>query len=153
MKVSEAYPSKYLSAADLQGREVKVTIGQIDFEALPDGKRKPVIYFHNKSKGLVVNKTNANTMSDMFGDEMDDWLEKEIVLYSTRAEYQGKRVDAIRVKFVQPPPSTRAQERRAGAGRPQPPAQSAGAQPRPYDERNPPPDDRVPDDMNDGIPF
>ena len=48
------------------------------------------MYFEGKPKGLVLNKTNANTISDAYGDETEHWEGKEIVLYEAEVEqYQG----------------------------------------------------------------
>jgi hypothetical protein len=57
---------------------------------------KPVVYFEGKSKGLVLNKTNANTVSDAYGDETELWEGKETVLYEAEVEYQGRRMPGIR---------------------------------------------------------
>jgi hypothetical protein len=57
---------------------------------------KPVAYFEGKDKGLVLNKTNSNTISAAYGDETDDWVGAEIVLYETMVEFQGQRKPGIR---------------------------------------------------------
>jgi len=102
MKISAAFPSRYLKSSDLQGREVKVTINCVEMETIGEDSR-PVLYFKGKEKGLVLNKTNSNTIADMFGDDTDAWEGKEIALYATRVDFKGERVDAIRVQFSQAP--------------------------------------------------
>ena len=57
---------------------------------------KPVLYFEEKEKGLVLNKTNANTIAAAYGEETDDWVGAEIVLYETMVEFQGQRKPGIR---------------------------------------------------------
>jgi hypothetical protein len=58
------------------------------------------VYFAGKEKGLVLNKTNANMIVEIAGsDETEDWEGVQIVLYSTRVDFQGRRVDAIRVDY------------------------------------------------------
>ena len=100
-KVSEAFPGKYLKAADLNNRTVKATILKIAFEEIgQNNDRKPVVYFDGAEKGLVLNKTNATEIATAHGDEMDEWVGKEIELFSQMVPYQGQNVAAIRVRNV-----------------------------------------------------
>jgi arabinogalactan endo-1,4-beta-galactosidase len=118
MKVSEAFPSKYLKASDLQGRKVKVTISHVEFEDIGQGadkNRKPVLYFVGKEKGVVMNKTNANNIAMMYGDETDDWQGVEVELFEAMVDFQGQSKPAIRVR---PLPPTRKQPAPAEAGPP-----------------------------------
>lgn len=97
MNINSAFPSNFLKASDLQGRHVGVTIREVGMEDI-GGEDKPVVYFENKDKGLVLNKTNANMICEIAGSsETDDWIGKRISLYPTRVDFQGRRVDAIRV--------------------------------------------------------
>ena len=106
MKVGQAFPSKYLTAADLDGRTRKVVIERYEMEEIGEEKReKPVLYFEGKGKALVLNTTNANLIAEVLDtDEMDDWIGREVSLYPTRVDFRGKRVEAIRVKADAPPP-------------------------------------------------
>lgn len=115
MNISGAFPSNYLKASDLQGRRVPVTISHLRMEDIGDD-HKPVLYFHGKEKGLVLNKTNANMILEITGtEETDHWKGKSIELYPTKTDFQGRRVDAIRVDYpgsantqtpAPPPPPT-----------------------------------------------
>jgi hypothetical protein len=97
MKVGEAFPGQYIKAADLQGKRVVVVIDDVRMEDI-GGEQKPVIHFRNKDRGMVLNRTNASAIVDLLGtDDMDEWAGHSIVLYPTRVDFQGKRVDAIRV--------------------------------------------------------
>lgn len=100
MKLSKAFPSKYLKADDLMGKRVTVTIESADMEDIGgDAGEKLVIRFAGKEKGLVCNVTNANMIAEVTGsEETDDWAGQKIVLYATKVDYQGKRVPAIRVE-------------------------------------------------------
>lgn len=100
MKVNQMFPSKYLSAADLQGQSVPVTMDRVIMEQIrSDGglEDKYVLYFRGKEKGLVLNITNANTIADLYGHETEDWAGRQIILYSTRVQFGSKMVDAIRI--------------------------------------------------------
>jgi hypothetical protein len=97
MKMSEAFPSNYLKASDLNGHAVRVTIDSVTTEKLGEDK-KPVLHFVGKDKGLVLNKTNANRIVEAVGsDETNDWEGWSITLYSCKVDFQGQRKDAIRV--------------------------------------------------------
>jgi hypothetical protein len=95
MRISAAFPSKYLRPTDLQGRQVVVKISRLEMQDVGD-KEKPVLYFEDKEKGLVLNKTNSNTITAAYGEETGDWEGATIVLFETPVEFQGKRVPAIR---------------------------------------------------------
>lgn len=101
MKVSEAFPSKYLSAADLNGGTARVVMQHVEIEKLGEDT-KPVLYFKGKTKGLALNKTNSKTIADTYGDEMDDWTGHELILFPIMTDFQGKSVEAIRVRAPQP---------------------------------------------------
>lgn len=103
MRISTAFPSKYLRADDLQGHEPTVVIDRIVTEEIgADEQQKPVIYFRGKERGLVLNKTNATNISLAFGDETDQWIGKSVVLFVAWVDYQGRSVQAIRVRPPQP---------------------------------------------------
>lgn len=107
MRVSSAFPSNYLKAADLQNREVPVTISRVVMEDIGQSDHKPVLYFEGKDKGIVLNKTNATNIALAYGDETDLWAGKQIVLFTAWVDFQGRSVEAIRVRpgNVQPTPT------------------------------------------------
>lgn len=97
MNINSAFPSNYLKAADLQGRRIAVTIDRVVMEDI-GGEHKPVVFFQGKDRGMVLNKTNAQMIAELAGaEETDEWSGVKIVLYPTKTDFQGKRVDAIRV--------------------------------------------------------
>lgn len=102
MLISAAFPGSYLKAQDLQGRTIPVTIADCRMEDL-GGEEKPVLYFEGKERGLVLNKTNASFLVDAYGDETSQWRGRPIELYPARVQFQGRMVDAIRVRVPAPP--------------------------------------------------
>lgn len=105
MKASNAFPSPFLKADDLQGKNVTVTIAGVEMQEIGQGAQKstkPVISFVGKDKGLVCNKTNWNTIIKLYGDETDEWEGKRIVLSPREVEYQGEMVLSIRVSLQKP---------------------------------------------------
>ena len=120
MNISEAYPTKYLKASDLDGRNVTVTIKSAELEEIGfDKERKLVLSFAGTDKSMVLNKTNANTIARMFGEETDDWAGKRITLCARDVEYQGTMMSALRV-LPQKPAAPKA----AAPPPPAPPAQT-----------------------------
>lgn len=103
MELATIFPSKYVKASDLKGREVTVVIARAEVEKLGDDN-KLVLYFQGAEKGLVTNRTNADRVSYLYGSNTDQWIGHEIVLYVDLVSFQGRTVEAIRVK----PPAKRA---------------------------------------------
>ncbi len=100
--VSEAFPSNWLKATDLNNRTVKVKIDKVVFEEIGQNKdKKPVMYFEKVQKGLVLNKTNATEIAAKHGETIEGWTGKEIELFSTMVPFQGQNVPAIRVRGVE----------------------------------------------------
>lgn len=135
MKIGTAFPSNFVKCDDLQGRPIQVKMNYVKFEDI-GGDNKPVLYFLGKERGLVLNKTNANMIAELYGDETDAWSNQVIELFPSKTDFQGKRVDCIRV-------------RAAGNGTEQ---QTRATAPR-HDERTPPPQSRMHEEMDDEIPF
>jgi hypothetical protein len=103
MNRDELFPSKFFKAADLGGKPLTVTIKAAAVEVLnsPQGggqQDKLLLSFVNQPKKLVCNVTNYNSISDLHGDETDNWPGKRIELYPTKASVGGKSFDAVRVR-------------------------------------------------------
>ena len=101
MKVSEQFPSAYLKASDLGGREIRVTMGRVELEEIGTDK-KMALYFKGKEKAMILNKTNAYTISEAYGDDSADWYDQPLILFSIRTEFQGKPVDGLRCRVPTP---------------------------------------------------
>lgn len=145
MLISETFQSKYLKAADLKGRTIRVRISSISSETMDQNKIKPILFFEGATKGLVLNRTNSATLAHALGDNTDNWIGQDINLFSQMVSFQGQMQPAIRVSVPETPtaqigaqqfaPTLPAQPDRIipnAANRP--PAPSAT-----FDERNPPP--------------
>jgi hypothetical protein len=106
-KMNSMFPSKWLTAADLEDADKTLTIADVAQESIGQGEEqelKWVVFFHEyraggeRGKGLVLNKTNAVSLAGCFGDDTDDWIGHKVVLYPTQVQFSGKMVEAIRVK-------------------------------------------------------
>lgn len=103
MNINDAFPGQFIKAADLKGQRVKVQIAKTSWEDI-GGDNKLVLHFTGKDRGLVLNKTNAQHIAELTGSQdTDDWPGHSIVLYPTKTEFQGKRVDCIRIEKAATP--------------------------------------------------
>ena len=106
MKASDAFPSDYLKASDLEGKSVTVTIASVEMVEFGKDREKEsklLIMFVGKKRGLIINKTNSRTISKVLGsDETDDWIGKRIIIEPREVEYGSEMVWAIRVSLKAP---------------------------------------------------
>ncbi len=106
MKIGAAFPSNYLKKEDC-GNGIMVTIKDIRVEDVGGNgdpqDSKPVVHFHESDKGMVINRTNAEIMTQAMGtDDTDGWIGKQIVLYNEPNIWFGsKQTGGIRVRPVQ----------------------------------------------------
>lgn len=112
MKKSQAFPSKYLAAPDLE-QPIDVQIQGVGFETLQVPGQKPeektVVTFAGDTKSLILNVTNWNTIEAMHGPDSDAWVGKWVTAHADMCDFQGKRVPCIRIKpeaprVFDPPP-------------------------------------------------
>jgi hypothetical protein len=103
-----AFPSNYIGAADLKGKDVTLTIADVKFDELMlvGGRKqtKPVMSFEKTPKLFVVNKTNGKTIAGLYGGEMRAWAGKRITLYPTKTKCGRETVDCVRVRETAPAP-------------------------------------------------
>jgi hypothetical protein len=100
--INSAFPSSFLKAADLPaGQDVRVTMDTVEVEAMPgDGEQRPVLRFVGKEKGLVLNRTNAETIANAFGPETLHWHGRQLLLFVASTSYNGRMVPCIRVRVA-----------------------------------------------------
>ena len=100
------HPSDYLAAVEFKGRDVTMTIASVkrDDLMMKGGKSetKPVLTFRERPKKLVLNKTNASIIADLYGTEATAWVGKRITLYPTKTQCGRATVDCIRVRETAP---------------------------------------------------
>jgi len=97
MDINSAFATKYLKASDLQGRDVTVKMGRVEQEKVGDDQ-KLILYFQGKEKGMVLNKTNANAIADIYGPETADWYGQPVIIFEQMVDFQGKRVPGLRIR-------------------------------------------------------
>jgi len=101
MRTRDLYPSKFLQSADAKAKQIIATISSLEVELVGQGqdqKKKPVLYLEDQ-KPMVLNRTNAETLEDAFGDS-DDWPGHKIKIYCVKTQYAGKTVDGLRIEPI-----------------------------------------------------
>ena len=96
MNIKDIYRSTYMKADDLSGRTAKHTISGCTAEKVGE-EEKLVLAFSDNDRPLVLNKTNANSLAELYGPETSEWEGKAIKLVPSTTSYQGKMVKCIRI--------------------------------------------------------
>jgi hypothetical protein len=102
-KLADAFPSKFLKAADLNDGPIIATIKLAELEQIKgfDGreKSKVVLYFTKKLKPLPLNRTNFEAVMDICGsDDSDDFIGVKVEAYATKTSMNGKVMDCVRLR-------------------------------------------------------
>lgn len=111
MKVSEMYPSRYATGADLQGRAHELTIQTVRAEKMRPSQAaeevtKFVVYFVEAKRGVVLNKTLAQQIAKITGsDDTDDWEGKRVTIYPEPVTVAGTPRVAIRARAAAAQPA------------------------------------------------
>ena len=106
MKRSDAFPSSYLGKDDLPAPPgtLAATIADVRMETIGQGNEsedKPVMYFSDQQKPLIVNGGNWDTCEQAFGADSAAWADKKIEMYiDPNVMYGGRRVGGIRMRVL-----------------------------------------------------
>jgi hypothetical protein len=93
--------SRFFKADDFDG-ERRMRIKNVTEEVIGAEKElKLVVWFTNDKRGLVLNKTNNRTLRGAFGDNVDGWARKIIIIIPTMTDFRGGK-KGLRVRI--PPP-------------------------------------------------
>lgn len=146
MKTDQMFPSRYIKASDIGQGQYRLTIKNLSYEDMADGEKKWVIYFNGTNKGLVLNRTNANALEWLYGDETDNWIGKAVEVYTEMTTYMGKAGLGVRLRGPGAITSTRPAAAPEQPGQPAGPGEQAAVQAK---AGFTPPED----DLDDEIPF
>jgi hypothetical protein len=133
--------SDYLNAEEIGADMWTLTIFSADVKKWDNGDQKIVVAFNETDKVLPLNVTNARAIGDLYGGDTDAWVGKQIMLFTMPVDFQGKTVQAIRVRG--PQRQITPQRRSAPVNDPARDTRYEGSR---FDERNPPPRDEFPGD-------
>lgn len=104
MKVSEEFPSYFLSGDEVNGHEVPVAIKEVKKEMVPTRPGKPdeeviSVYFQDKKRGMRLNKTRAKEIRAITGeDDMEKWIGTQIILYTEKQNAFGEWHNVLHCK-------------------------------------------------------
>jgi hypothetical protein len=98
MRIDHAFPSNYLRSGDVPDNStLELTMTHVAIEKIGDDE-KPVLFFAEDKKGLVLNKTNSNNITTLYGPETENWAGKKVTLFTAMVDFRGSAVEAIRIK-------------------------------------------------------
>jgi hypothetical protein len=103
--INTLFPSKYLQAADAEN-PLNLTILKITQEKMKqrDGTDidKPVVFFREVPKGMVLNRTNANFLINLYGKDYAQWVGKSVTLGIENITAFGETQAALRFRDEEP---------------------------------------------------
>lgn len=100
----EMYEGRFLKAGLFKGRDVTLTIVNVEVEALEQEKggarKRGILYFRETDKGLVLNRTNGECLKALFGRNLTEWVGKRVTLFPAeyRNNFDPDATHAIRVR-------------------------------------------------------
>ncbi len=94
---------EYLGSHNLEkGEEMLLTIekfvGEETVKTADGEKVKQVLYFQEDAPKLILNISNGNVLSALYGSHPDQWVGKQIQVYVANVKAFGKMQDAIRIR-------------------------------------------------------
>ncbi len=115
---------KYLKGEHLQGKKLTVTIAKITMEEMHangHAEEKPVAYFREGRKGLILSPTNMRALRALFGDDVESAIGKRVQLEAVAMRVAGRDTLPIRIN---PAPQATTQAPQVGADGVRPSAQA-----------------------------
>lgn len=97
----------YLGSHNLEkGEEMLLTISKFEGEEkvkTADGEKvAQVLYFMEPVPKMIMNITNGNTLSSLYGSHPENWVGKKIQVYAASIKAFGKNQDALRIRDFKP---------------------------------------------------
>ena len=98
--LNDLFPSKHLSAVDLgvidHAVQIKAIVPEEEVGVQKDVR--PILFFNEFSKGLVLNRTNAKRIAKLYGEELNEWIGRRITIYPSECDFKDTVVACIRVR-------------------------------------------------------
>lgn len=98
---------EYLGSHNLEkGEEMQMTIAKFEGEEevqTQEGKKTArVLYFKEDVPKMIINITNGNMLTHLYGSHPEDWVGKTIQVFATPVKAFGTTQDAIRIRDFVP---------------------------------------------------
>lgn len=100
MKTSDMIQSKFLKKDDFP-QPVVLTIKGVSLEEVGRGEERWVLFFNERSKGIVLNVTKIKQLEATYGDDSDRWIGKKVKVLHDPTVMMGTQVVGG-IKFVMP---------------------------------------------------
>lgn len=99
----EIFESDWLGSIDLGGKDLTVKIALVEkaevFNPKTNAKSMKLAFrFDGQAKGMICNRTNATTISKLYGTEASAWTGKQITLYPTTCKVGRETTTCLRVR-------------------------------------------------------
>jgi hypothetical protein len=116
MKLDQLFPTRYATGADLNGKAFTFTVAAVSMEQMHSqpgkpAEAKPVLYFKETQKGIVLTRPLAMQIAEILrSTDTDEWTGKKVTIYPQPLIVAGQHRVAIRAKTPTngtdtPPPS------------------------------------------------
>jgi hypothetical protein len=98
MKTSDMIQSPFLKKEDFATPTI-LTIKRVSLEQVVKGEEKWVLFFNEKTKGLVLNKTKIKLLEGGYGDDTDLWIGKKVRLsFDPTVAFGGETVGGVKLE-------------------------------------------------------
>ena len=92
----ETFPSKYLAAEDFATEGATLTVDRCGFETMRDGTKKLVMFFRERTKGVIINVNKWKAMESLTGsDDSDDWDGAQVRVFPGETMFEGDTVPCL----------------------------------------------------------
>lgn len=128
--IDQAFGSRYLGAVDIV-KKIKTKIVKVRMEEVKDRetgktKKRPVVYFANVEKPLILNATNKEALVAAFGKAPAGWLDGTVgILVDPNVMFGGVRKGGVRLRALLPPAAAKPAPKPEPQPTPKPPAATA----------------------------
>jgi len=102
MKRHEAFPSAFLAKEDAP-HPFQATIAKVDMQTIQSDhgeESKPVMYFQQDIKSLILNGTNWDVCEAAYGPDTEMWTGRVVELFTDPSvKFRGKMVGGLRLRI------------------------------------------------------
>jgi hypothetical protein len=100
---SDSFGGRFYKAADID-KPFTATVASVEKVEMRDGKKKPVMYFTNSDKGVVLNASRYEFMAQRCKSKNTDmWVGAEVTVDKGRTSFGGSMVDTVELRVPERP--------------------------------------------------
>ena len=103
--LNREFPSDYINGDDIGKSTVPVKIASLEMKKVKNPKKQVdqnriVLYFEGKEKGLIIAKERGSELKILFGDNPQDYIGQEIMLYTKLQNSFGEMKNIVHIRGV-----------------------------------------------------